>query len=324
MSRYVFGNGVPSWNGVPMIGNYGPIPAGTGNYWFVDGYYGSDGNNGKSSLRPFATIGKAISVASPGDAVLVFARKMAKTDTDPTSYAETVTVNVPSLAIIGVSHGRTQGGLPQIKKGSGSTALMTITAPGCLVAGIGFNGASSTGGGILLTDDGGSTSSAFGTSIMNCHFKNCVGSTATNAATGGAIQWGAAGGAWQVLISGNRFYKNVGDIVLKGTSGSVPQDVAIINNEFSDSAASTDCNLYLAGGSGMIGLTIARNLFGAFPAIGSGSNATYAVLTGCTGTMSDNFFGCSGKTFGAAANVKVPTTVLMAGNYQEGGLIGRT
>jgi len=42
-------------------------------------------------------------------------------------------------------------------------------------------------------------------------------------------------------------------------------------------------------------------------------------LTGCVGSLSNNTFGCTGKTFGAAANVLVPTTVLMANNYQEDG-----
>ncbi len=209
-----------------------------------------------------------------------------------------------------------RGGVPQIKIGAGSTAMLTVRSPGCLIANLGFNGASSTGGGILLDDDG-STKTAFGTTIVNCHFKNCVGTTATNAATGGAIMWSAEGNAWQVLIKGNRFYKNVGDVVLLGTSGSLPQDVVIEDNVFSGPAASVDCNLYLAGGSGMNGVIIRNNDFTCFPAIGSGTNATPAVLTGCVGQMSGNRFACTGKTFGAAGNVVVPTTVFMTGNWQE-------
>jgi hypothetical protein len=245
---------------------------------------------------------------------------MAAGATDPSSYAEVLTIAAAksNLSLIGLSRGRTQGGLPQIRMGSGSTALLTIRAPGCLIANLGFNGASATGGGILLDDDG-STKSAFGTTIIGCHFKNCKGSTATNTATGGAIQWAATGGGWQVLISGNRFYKNVGDIVLLGTSAAVPQDVVIEDNVFSGPAANVDCNLYLAGGSGMNGVIIRNNEFTCFPNVGSGTNVKPLVLTGCVGQLTGNRFATSGKTFGAAGNVLVPTTVFMTDNYQEDG-----
>jgi len=296
-----------------------------GHAFYVDGDKGSDNNSGRTPRDAKKTIQGAVTAASAWDTVYVFPKTIAAGATDPSSYAETVIIPAThaGLALIGVGTGRTQGGLPQIKKGSGSTALLTVRAPGCLIANLGFNGGSSTGGGILLDDDG-STKTAFGTTITGCHFKNCVGSTATNAATGGAIQWAATGGAWQVLIKGNRFYSNVGDVVLLGTSGSVPQDVVIEDNIFSGPAASVDCNLYLAGGSGMNGVIIRNNEFTSFPAITSGTNAKPLVLTGCVGTLSGNTFACTGKTFGATANVTVPTTVLMSGNYQESGLITRT
>jgi len=56
--------------------------------------------------------------------------------------------------LIGVSRGRTQGGLPQLKDGTETTAaILTIRAPGCLIANLGFNGSGNTGGGILLDAD---------------------------------------------------------------------------------------------------------------------------------------------------------------------------
>jgi hypothetical protein len=184
----------------------------------------------------------------------------------------------------------------------------------------------STGGGILLDDDN-STKSAFGTVIVNNHFKNCVGTTATDSRTGGAIMWTAAGNAWQVLIKGNRFYKNVGDIVLKGTSNSVPQDVIIEENIFSGPTASVDCNLYLAGGSGMNGVIVRRNSFpSVLPSLSSGSVVRYADMTGCVGIFSDNYVGGSYTTtgFGAAkAAAKIPVTVGIAHNYSDAGLIVR-
>lgn len=320
-----FPNGVTSF-GIPLVGN-GPLIGNGGKVLFVDGTRGSDAYNGESIDSPVATIQKAVDKAVAGDVIYVFPKDMG-VDGDPGSYAETVSIPATHdrLSIIGVSHGRTQCGLPQIKKGSGSTALLTINAQGCLIANLGINGNGSTGGGILLYSDGATgTKNAAGTTIIGCHFKNCVGSSATNAATGGAIMWSANGDSWQVLIKGNRFYKNVGDIVLLGTANSVPQDVVIEDNVFSGPAASVDCNLYLAGGSGMNGVIIRNNDFTCFPAIGSGTNAAPVVLTGCVGTLVRNTFACTGKTFGAAANVLVPTTVLMAGNIQESGtFIART
>ena len=284
--------------------------------------------DGDGVERVYSTIQSAVTAASInspiGAVILVMPGEMSAGATDPTSYAENVIVpaGMSNLSIIGVQENRTQGGLPQIKKGSGSLALFTVRSPGTLIKNIGFNGAGSTGGGILLDDDA-STKSAFGTAIIGCHFKNCKGSTATNAATGGAIQWSSNGGAWQVLIKGNRFYNNVGDVVLLGTGVSVPQDVVIEDNVFGGGAAN-DCSIYLAAGSGVIGLVIRNNNFGNFPILGSGSNLMYVKLTGCTGTIASNMFGCTGKTFGAGADVVVPTTVLMSGNYQESGLIARS
>ena len=276
----------------------------------------------------YTVVQDALNAAVDGDNVKVFAKDMAAGDTDPASWAETLTIAAGKSKVVleGVSDNLTQGGLPQIKKGSGSTALLTIQAPGCLIKNLGFNGTGSTGGGILLDDDG-STKSAFGTTITGCHFKNCVGSTATNAATGGAIQWAATGGAWQVRIKGNVFYKNVGDIVLKGTTGSVPQDVVIEDNIFSGPATSVDCNLYLAGGSGMSSVTVRNNIFpSVLPALASGSVVRYADLTGCTGIFTNNYFGGIYTTtgFGAAkAAAKIPTTVGMPHNYSDSGLIVR-
>jgi hypothetical protein len=63
MGGYKFGKGIPSWNGVPMIGG---VPVTEGNYYFVDYGAGSDGNGTKSNsmTRAFKTIDKAVDVAS--------------------------------------------------------------------------------------------------------------------------------------------------------------------------------------------------------------------------------------------------------------------
>lgn len=296
-----------------------------GTTWFVDGSLAASGD-GKRWDHAFITIQEAVTAASEGDVIYVKAKDLTDFTGDPTSYAETIIIPAATsnLAIIGVSRGRTQGGLPQVKIGAGSTAMLTIRAPGCYIANMGFNGYGSTGGGILLDDDY-AAKCAFGTTIENCHFKNCVGTTATNAATGGAIMWSAAGNAWQVLIKGNRFYKNVGDIVLLGTSNTVPQDVVIEDNIFSGPAANVDCNLYLQGGSGINGLIVRNNLFQANPNIGSGTNADFLRLTGCVGVMSGNHFAADlAITFGATGDNTVPTTMFMVGNYGEEGTANDT
>jgi hypothetical protein len=232
------------------------------------------------------------------------------------------------LSIIGINTGRTQGGLPQLKVGSTTTAtLMTIEAPGTLLMNLGFNGAGATGGGVLLDSDS-STKDAMATSIIGCHFKNCKGTTATDCRTGGAIMWSANGGAWQSRIAGNVFYKNVGDVILKGTSVSVPQDIVIEDNTFQGIATAVDCHLFLTGGgSGMLGVTVNNNTFAdVLPALSSGSIVRYADMTGCTGIFSNNYFGGSYTTsgFGAAkAAAKLPTTVGIAHNYSDAGLIVR-
>lgn len=298
-----------------------------GRVFYVDGTNGATGNNGKGWNTAFKTIAAAISAASAGDTIFITAKDITDTTGDPTSYAETLEIPLAksSLSLIGVSRGRTQGGLPQIKIGTGTTAMLTISAPGCLIANLGFNGASSTGGGILLNDDY-STASAFGTSIVGCHFKNCA-KHATDGRLGGAIFTTVDGNAWQVFIQGNRFYKNLADIVVVGTNNTVPQDWVIRDNVFSGPAANTDVNIYI-GGSGVAGLIIDNNVFeGGLPAIGSGSVVQFMVLpSGCLGVFSRNILGCTGLTFGDGSTTggDIATTMFMAANYQEDAIITRT
>jgi len=307
------------------------------NLYFVDGDMGSDGNDGLSPESAKATVQAAVTAAAArnlysqsGSIIYVKAKHMDAGATDPESYAENIVIPAAGGAntvIVGVSANRTQCGLPQLKVGATTTSpLLTVRAPGCALINMGVNGYGGTGGGILLDDDG-STKTALGFSVLNSHLKNCVGTTATDCRTGGAIMWSANGGAWQVRIAGNVFYKNVGDVVLKGTGVSVPQDVIIENNTFQGLATSVDCHLYLAGGSGMASVTVNNNVFAdVLPALGSGSITRYVDMTGCTGIFSNNVVAGSYTTtgFGAAkAAAKIPTTVGIAGNYSDAGLIVR-
>lgn len=303
--------------------------------WYVDGTNGVDATGrGHFSPEALKTIQYAIDTAVDGDTIYIIPKKIPIADSlggagcDPNSYAETLIIpnTKPNLSLIGITRGRTQGGLPQIKKGSDSTALLTVRAAGCLIANIGFNGNGSTGGGILLDDDGGLTKTAFGTTILNCHFKNCQGSSATNAATGGAITWPASseGGAWQILIKGCRFYKNVGDIVMKGTSGIQPQDVIIEDCIFSGPPASVDCNIYSAAG-GFNGIAINNCIFQQLPNIGSGTNKKFIILpTGSIGMITNCTFGCQTSKTGTPITFKVggsgasfPVTVHLSRCYGQ-------
>jgi len=303
------------------------IPVEGGKVWFVDGDKSTNGS-GTSWEDAFSETQfdgnlTDITGVSAGDVFYVAARTMAKTDTDPTSYTMNLVIDVPQVSVIGVSRGLTQGGLPQLKVGATTTnPIVSIQAPGVMLANLGFNGAGATGSAVKFFDDGGTTYASFGGSIFGCHFKNARGSSATDGRLGGAIV--LSGAPWQIRIEGNRFYKNLADVVLLDTSNSVPQDVVIKDNYFSPVAANTDVNIYGAGGSGFgVGLTIDGNIFGALPAIGSGSVVRFFDLTGADGGMlTRNMFGAlvaegeTEVTFEASGTAgKLPTTVWAAGNY---------
>jgi hypothetical protein len=303
-----------------------PIFIDPGKKYYVDGDI-SNGGDGASWETAFSGIDDALTqavvdIVSPyvPPTIFVKARKISAGGTDPVSYSDALTIpaTLPGLRLIGVGNGQAQGHLPQIKVGSGSSPLLTVKAPGVYIARLGFNGASSTGGGIKLSDDG-STYTSFGAVIEDCHFKNCVGSTATSSTTGGAIQ--LSGAPWQVLIRNCRFYKNVGGIVLLDTSNSVPQDVVIMDNIFSGPPASVDSFINGLGGSGFgTGLVIKGNVFDALPAIGSGAVVRFMDLTGADGgIVAENYFGTSTvNAFGASGSqAKIPTSVFVVGNWGQ-------
>ncbi len=304
-------------NGIDLFNDGGQI-------WHVNGSLSTGAGNGKTWADAYTTIQAAIDAASAFDTILVKPKLMTDFTGDPASYEENliIPVGLRSLSIIGIGRGRTQGGLPQLKDGSGTTtAILIIRASGCRIANLGFNGAGNTGGGILLDEDY-STKAAFGTTIQDCHFKNCKGH-ATNGKLGGAIMWSAEGNAWQCDILGNKFYKNVADIVLLGTSNTRPQDILIQGNVFQSSVTSScDCNILQVGGGGFQTITILDNIFTGIPAIGSGTVGLYIDLTGTQeGMIARNVFGCLGNATATALTFKaggtggeVPSTVFFCDN----------
>ncbi len=299
-----------------------------GNIMYVDSTNGSTGGDGTSWSKAFNTIQLGVTAAGPNGIVYVMPKAITDFTGDPANYAETIIIPAThfGLSIIGISTGRVQGGMPQVKKGSGSTALLTVRAAGCLIANMGFNGSGSTGGGILLDDDN-STKTAFGTTITNCHIKNCRGSSATDGRTGGGIMWASVGNAWQVNITNNKFYKNVSDICLIGTTNTRPQDILIQGNIFQSSVTSTcDVNIWGSGtGSGFQCIYILDNYFGDLPALGSGSVTRYMDMTGTLeGFVAGNVFGCMTANTGttitfqaSGTGAKIPTTMHVANNYGQ-------
>lgn len=295
---------------------------------FVDGDIGSDTNNGLTPTTAFKTIQAAINASAAGDRVFIMPleAESASGDTDPDSYVETLTITAKDgLQLIGVGRGLAQGGQPQIRPGTGSTALLTINAFGVGVYGLTFNGAGATGGGIQLVANG-STADAGGAVIAGCHFKNLKSSGA--AATGGAIYWTSSGGAWYVTIKDCEFFDCRAGVVLIGTGVSKPKGVKILNCRFWAAANTTvDADIY-TGGSGFTGLAIADCDFGTVdvPAYATAPTAArYVDLTGSDGHMFNCQFACTGKTFGAAGDgAKIPTTVRFAAMHQENAIITRT
>lgn len=298
-------------------------------YWYVDSDNGSDSaNNGSSVNKATATIQQAIDNAARGDIIYVRAKAMATGATDPASYEENLVIPADKdmLSIIGIGTGRTQGGLPQLKDGATTTdPILTIRAPGCAISGLGFNGAGNTGGNILLDDDG-STKTAFGTTMDNCHFKNAKGSG--NAETGGAIMWTAAGNAWQIRVTDSLFFNCRGGIIVKNTTGSNPTDIVIENCDFMATAnTNVDADIYVPAANGMNGVMIKKCNFGTVdvPAYASSPAAARYIYLGSDtkGSIIDCNFACisqgtSAKTFGAAGTAVIaPTTVRMAGCHGE-------
>jgi len=83
-----FPNGITSM-GMPALGN--GVPATFGDYWFVapTAEGGSDGNNGKSMSKPFATTGKAITAAATNNHdVICLSANAAHVQTDQISLTK--------------------------------------------------------------------------------------------------------------------------------------------------------------------------------------------------------------------------------------------
>jgi hypothetical protein len=92
-----FPNGISSF-GVPQLGGVS-IPSTTGKYWFVDSVTGSNGNSGKDSVHPVATIDYAVGLctANKGDIIIVMPGH-----NESITAATSLVVDVEGVSIIGL------------------------------------------------------------------------------------------------------------------------------------------------------------------------------------------------------------------------------
>ena len=94
-------------------------PAALASTWYVNGVSGSNSNNCTSPTTPCKTIGRAISLAAPGDTVTVAAA----------TYTENLTINI-IVKVIGSGANTTiidGGGVGTVVKISNTTAHVTLS-----------------------------------------------------------------------------------------------------------------------------------------------------------------------------------------------------
>lgn len=114
-----FPSGITSM-GVPLPGFVGPIP--TGKTFFVSSVVGNDGNHGRNTTKPVATLAIALSkcVAGRGDVIYLMPQHA-----ETVSAAGGVNVNVEGVQIVGCGMGDDRATFTF----GATAATMTITAP---------------------------------------------------------------------------------------------------------------------------------------------------------------------------------------------------
>lgn len=115
-----FPNGVTSF-GIPLAGG-AQIPATTGKYWFVSSTMGSNGNDGKSTVKAFASIAQAnlAATANSGDVVIVMPGHV-----ETVSAAAGINLSKAGVYYIGMGFANTR---PTITFATATTATLTVTA----------------------------------------------------------------------------------------------------------------------------------------------------------------------------------------------------
>jgi hypothetical protein len=145
-----FSSLVPA-NGMMYMGFPG-LPTG-GQSWFVDPYYGSDGNSGRRPDRPVKTLTQALSLATANQNDIVYLMARSNSAAYTTDYQSVVLEwNKDAVHLIGINAGPRfshRSRIAAISSFDNATALVNLSANGCLFANtemfMGVAGTSPTG-----------------------------------------------------------------------------------------------------------------------------------------------------------------------------------
>lgn len=134
-----FSSLVPA-NGMMYMGFPG-LPTG-GQAWFVDPYYGSDGNSGRRPDKPVKTLTKGLSLATADQNDIIYLLARSNTGTYTTDYQTAMLDwNKDGVHLIGVNAGAMIGQRSRIAWASTAsvaiaTELFRVSADNCLIANI--------------------------------------------------------------------------------------------------------------------------------------------------------------------------------------------
>lgn len=311
MGGYNFGSTVPTWNGIPMIGM--PKPGFIPGLWgskvlYVDGTYGSDGNNGLSPKRAVQTIQKAVNLAGRDSTIYI------RPKTIGYRYQENVTVPVtthPGLSIIGTGNGRGTSVYQACNwrcETSSAVATLLLHSPYanvenmnffpmatqlvCGIISINWN----TGGGLNM-----------GSSIINCGFWGNPDSLPAAGVLQSTIRLDSTGG---ILIEGNIF-KNCRIAISCHSTMSAGDSINIIGNQFTGTAANIAADIYITDYTQM---NISQNMMGHdVPAQAAGPLQKYIY---CSGTVAGNVTGnVQGAADVIAATNNTLSNLICSGNF---------
>lgn len=325
MGGYNFGSGVPTWNGVPMIGISSPgiIPG----LWskhvlFVDGDNGSDGNHGISPQKAFKTIQKAIDMATLEDTIYIrpmytalgwdtLYQNGAGLGTLTGTYVENTSVTALTkngLSIIGTGNGTGVTGKAVQMGGVVSVVSPTIDikSPFVNVENINFAwkaAQATTASPVIRVISEGTTGYAFGCSIINCGFE------ISNNAEGTIRNDGAFG----MTIEGCTF-RNVKVSIYLASLDHTIDCVYIRRNVFMASAVTNISGCIVAGT--VYNLNILDNKFNH----GTPNATGYKKYIYCAGVVSGgvqgNMFGVTGSSLGA---INTLSNLTGGGNFDLAG-----
>ena len=209
--------------------------------YVVDGDFGRDNGDGDVN-DPFATIQRAIDIASTQDAIFIRPKAPDADASEPGTYVEDLTIPYAKHGLQLFGLGPSGPGIPffgpKIKNAT-ATALLTVNASGVRIDGLQFNCTRNSGTyGILLSGHSGYTTLAgsVGATIHNCYFKNA-------SATYGAI---SMEGGYATTISRCTFHLGTNHLGINFTNVAVPSNGHTIEYCNFKANNSASVSLYIA------------------------------------------------------------------------------